>query len=87
MVVDPPWSHEKRGVFAKRIGVSNMPYHLPYVDSVSIVQSAMRLSKYLGTPLLYRYKGRLGCEHLVEVEAEVFIVRNRGVIHYGICIV
>jgi hypothetical protein len=85
VVVDPPWSHEKRGVMAREVGISRQPYHLRGVDSRSIVNAAMRLSKELSKPLLYRYMEPLRCSHLVLVVAEVKIVYNRGYIYYGVC--
>ncbi|MCC6024534.1 MAG: hypothetical protein LM600_07530 [Thaumarchaeota archaeon] len=86
VVIDPPWSHEKRGVFPKKIGISNMPYHLEFVNSRSIINAATRLAKHLNTLLLYRYKEPLSCEHVIKLEAEVRIMHNTGVVHYGICI-
>jgi hypothetical protein len=56
VVVDPPWSREKRGVAARETGVSRQPYHMAGVDSRSIVEAAALLSRALGKPLLYRYR-------------------------------
>jgi hypothetical protein len=85
IVVDPPWSSEKRGVRPKRTGISSLPYHISGVYSKSIVQAAIRLSRTLGKPLLYRYKEPLACDHLVQVIAEVKMMNNTGYIYYGIC--
>jgi hypothetical protein len=85
IVVDPPWSHEKRGVVPKGVGYAIMPYHLKYVDSKAIFVAAMKLCKHLHVPLLYRYKEFIKCDHIVAVEAEVKIMRKRGAIYYGVC--
>jgi len=86
VVVDPPWSHEKRGKIAQQIGVSSMPYHLKHIDSRSIIDAATKLAKHLSTLLLYRYKEPLSCKHIIMAKAEVKIIRNKGVVHYGVCI-
>jgi hypothetical protein len=85
VVVDPPWSHEKRGAVPKDVGYATMPYHLKHVDSKSIIDSATKLAKHLNTYLLYRYKEPLRCNHIIVVEAEVKIIKSRGVVYYGIC--
>jgi hypothetical protein len=85
VVVDPPWSHEKRGAAAGEVGISRQPYHLRGVDSRSIIQATVRLAKVLGKPLLYRYKEPLICKHVIHVVAEVKIMYNKGYVHYGIC--
>jgi 23S rRNA U2552 (ribose-2'-O)-methylase RlmE/FtsJ len=85
IVVDPPWSHEKRGKAAQHLGISSLPYHIKYINTKSIIDAAIRLAKHLNTLLLYRYKEPLSCKHIVKVEAEVRIIHNTGVIHYGIC--
>jgi hypothetical protein len=85
IVVDPPWSHEKRGVKPRRTGISGQPYHISGVYSKSIVQVAIRLSRALRRPLLYRYKGPLECNHRVLVATEVRMMYNAGYVYYGIC--
>jgi hypothetical protein len=85
IVVDPPWSSEKRGYFPIGIAISNMPYHM-YVDSKSIINVAINLSQLLAAPLLYRYKEPLKCDHIVQVEAEVLIMMKRGKVFYGVCL-
>jgi hypothetical protein len=85
VVVDPPWSHEKRGVAAGEVGISRQPYHLRGVDSRSIIHAALRLHEAFKKPLLYRYKEPLICKHVIHVVAEVKIMYNKGYIHYGIC--
>jgi hypothetical protein len=85
VVVDPPWSHEKRGVMAREAGISRQPYHLKGTDSKSIIHAALRLSEALGKPLLYRYREPLPCNHLVLAVAEVKMTYNKGKIYYGIC--
>ena len=85
VVVDPPWSAEKRGTIPRETGVSKQPYHLREVDSRSIINATLRLSGALNKPLLYRYKEPLKCNHLVLVVAEVKMMYNRGNVHYGIC--
>jgi len=85
VVVDPPWSHEKRGVMARETGISRQPYHLRGVDSRSIIQAAVRLSEALSKPLLYRYRELLPCNHLVLAVAEVKVIHNKGHIYYGVC--
>jgi hypothetical protein len=85
IVVDPPWSHEKRGVATRETGVSRQPYHLRGVDSRSIIQATVRLAKVLGKPLLYRYREPLPCSHLVLAVAEVKMMYNKGYIYYGVC--
>jgi hypothetical protein len=85
IVVDPPWSSEKRGVRPKRTGISNQPYHMSGINSKSIVQAAIRLSRTLSKPLLYRYKEPLPCRHIIRAVTEVKIMYNKGYIHYGIC--
>jgi hypothetical protein len=85
VVVDPPWSHEKRGVMTREAGISRQPYHLRGVDSKSIIHAALRLSKAFNKPLLYRYREPLPCNHMVLVAAEVKMIYNKGQIYYGIC--
>ena len=85
IVVDPPWSHEKRGAAARETGVSRQPYHLRGVDSRSIIQAALKLAKVLGKPLLYRYREPLPCNHLVLATVEVKMMHNKGHIYYGVC--
>jgi hypothetical protein len=85
IVVDPPWSHEKRGVKAMYTGISNQPYHMRGVDSTDLVLAALRLARRLGSRLLYRYKDRLDCNHEAHVTAEVKMIRNKGYVHYGVC--
>ncbi len=86
IVVDPPWSSEKRGAQLRETGISKQPYHLKGVDSRTIVQVALKLSQALGKPLMYRYKEPLPCKHLVKAIAEVKMIRNRGYVYYGICV-
>jgi hypothetical protein len=85
IVVDPPWSSEKRGVKPREIGISSLPYHISGVHSKPIVQAAMRLSMALNKPLLYRYKEPLECKHLVRAVAEVRMMYDKGYIYYGVC--
>jgi hypothetical protein len=85
VVVDPPWSHEKRGVMAREAGISKQPYHSKGVDSKSIIHAALRLSEAFNKPLLYRYKEPLTCSHLVQVVAEVRMMDNKGYVYYGVC--
>ena len=86
IVVDPPWSHEKRGVTPKETGVSKQPYHIKGVDSITLIQAALQLHKALRKPLIYRYKQPLICNHRVLVIAETKIIRNKGYNYYGICL-
>lgn len=86
VVVDPPWSHEKRGVAARETGVSRQPYHMAGVDSHSTVDAAALLSRTLGKPLLYRYREPLRCNHIARAVAEVEMIHNRGYVYYGICV-
>jgi predicted RNA methylase len=85
VVVDPPWSSEKRGVKPREAGISSLPYHMKGVNSQSIIQAALRLAGVLGKPLLYRYKEPLECKHLVRAVAEVKMMYNTGYIYYGVC--
>jgi len=85
VVVDPPWNAEKRGVKPRETGISSLPYHIRGVYSKSIVQAAIRLSRALGKPLLYRYKEPLPCSHLIQAVAEIKMMYNTGYIYYGVC--
>jgi 23S rRNA U2552 (ribose-2'-O)-methylase RlmE/FtsJ len=85
IVVDPPWSSEKRGYFPKRIGISNMPYHMK-INSKSIIDAAIKLSHFLAAPLLYRYKKHLSCNHILIIEAETIIMKRKGKVFYGVCL-
>jgi hypothetical protein len=85
VVVDPPWSSEKRGRFPSGTGVSSLPYHMKYVDSRSIIVYAMRLAKHLDTLLLYRYYEVLQCDHVARVEVIVNMMGNKGLVYYGVC--
>jgi hypothetical protein len=84
IVVDPPWSSEKRGRFPRSTGVSNMPYHMN-TDSKLIIRVAVELAKHLNTSLLYRYSDMLNYEHIIHVISEVKMMGNVGRVHYGIC--
>jgi hypothetical protein len=84
VVVDPPWSSEKRGRFPSGTGISNLPYHM-LVDSKSIIVYAVRLAKHLNTLLLYRYREPLPCEHVARAEVVVNMMRNKGLVYYGVC--
>jgi hypothetical protein len=86
IVTDPPWSHEKRGNIAEETGISKQPYHLMGVNSRSIIQAALKLSKHISKPLLYRYKEPLNCIHLIQALAEIKIMRTQGWVYYGICL-
>jgi hypothetical protein len=86
IVVDPPWSAEKRGVRPKRTGISNQPYHLRGVDSRSIIDATILLAKTFNKPLLYRYKEPLVCKHIVHAVAEIKMMYNRGYVYYGVCV-
>jgi hypothetical protein len=85
VVVDPPWSSEKRGVAPRRTGISEQPYHLKWANSRSIIHAALRLSEALNKPLLYRYREPLPCSRLVQAVAEVKMMNNRGWVYYGAC--
>jgi hypothetical protein len=85
IVVDPPWNAEKRGVKPKETGVTLRPYHTSGVDSESIVRAAVKLSRFTGKPLLYRYKEPLPCRHQILYAAEVKMIKNRGWVYYGVC--
>ena len=85
VVVDPPWSNEKRGKAPSDTGISNLPYHLKYVDNRSIIVSAMKLAKHLNTLLMYRYHSILPCEHIARVDVLVNIMGNKGYVYYGVC--
>jgi hypothetical protein len=85
IVVDPPWSAEKRGVKPRETGVTHRPYHISGFDSESIIRAAVRLARHAGKPLLYRYKEPLPCRHMVLYAAEVKMIRNRGWVYYGVC--
>jgi hypothetical protein len=85
IVVDPPWSAEKRGVKPRETGVTHRPYHVVDADSESIIRAAVKLSKFTGKPLLYRYKEPLPCRHQTLYAAEVKMIRNRGWVYYGVC--
>jgi len=69
IIVDPPWSSEKRGKALQQTGISKLPYHLTGINSRSIIQAALKLSRYINKPLLYRYKEPLECEHLLRAVA------------------
>jgi len=85
IVVDPPWSKEKRGKASSQLGMSSMPYHVHAKPSETIINEALALAEKRHVPLLYRYKQKLPCNHMVYARAEVKIIRNTGTIHYGIC--
>jgi len=85
IVVDPPWSKEKRGKASSQLGISSMPYHVHAKPSETIINEALALAEKRHVPLLYRYKQKLPCNHMVYARAEVKIIRNTGTIHYGIC--
>lgn len=85
VVVDPPWSQEKQGVFPREIGISHMPYHIKNVNTKTIIMVAEKLAAHLDAKLLYRYKECLTCNHVIKADARVTIMNNKGVIHYGIC--
>jgi len=83
IVVDPPWSHEKRGVFPRYTGISSMPYHQRGVNSIDIIRSALRLREHYGVPLIYRYKEPI-TGTTVLVKHNIVFMRNKGTIYYGI---
>jgi hypothetical protein len=83
IVVDPPWSSTKRGVAAKGLGISNLPYHVR-ANPNTIIWAATKLASSFRSPLLYRYCRPLPYQHLVAAVAEVKIMRNQGLIYYGI---
>jgi hypothetical protein len=85
VVVDPPWSAEKRGVKPRETGISGRPYHIKGADSKSIIQAAIQLSSGLGKPLLYHYKEPLPCTHLILAKAEIKMMYSRGWVYYGVC--
>jgi hypothetical protein len=86
IVIDPPWSAEKRGAPPKETGVSKQPYHVKGIDSTTLIQAALQLHEVLRKPLLYRYKQPLKCNHRIIVMAETKIFRRKGYIYYGICL-
>jgi hypothetical protein len=83
IAVDPPWSSEKRGSPPQYTGVTNRPYHLR-VQSFDLVIAALRLSKRLEAPILYRFKEKLPYPHILHLEVEVTMMGNRGIVHYGV---
>ena len=85
VVVDPPWSNNKRGVFPRKIGISHMPYHTKNVNTNAIIMAAEKLAAHIHAKLLYRYNEFLTCNHIIKVEVNVNIMKNTGIIYYGIC--
>jgi len=83
IVVDPPWSHEKRGRSPRYTGISSMPYHQRGVRSYDIISSALDLRKHYGVPLIYRYKEPI-TGTTVLVKHNIVFMRNKGTIYYGI---
>jgi hypothetical protein len=85
VVVDPPWSSEKRGSQPNDVGISSLPYHLKYIDSRSVIVYAVKLAKHLNTLLLYRYCELLRCEHVARVDVVVNMMGHKGLVYYGVC--
>ena len=85
IVVDPPWSIEKRGVTPKYTGTSNMPYHMN-TSSARIIHAAIKLASHYKSHLLYRYKEPLSCNHVVRVDVETKIMHHEGFVYYGVCV-
>ena len=85
VVVDPPWSNSIRGVFPREIGISHMPYHVKNVNANVIIMVAEKLAAHIHAKLLYRYNECLTCNHIIKVEVNVNIMKNTGIIYYGIC--
>lgn len=83
IVVDPPWSHEKRGCKPRGLGISSMPYHMKHVKSRELIQAAQQLSQHLGVPLIYRYKEPLPGTNVL-IKHHVKIMRKQGIIYYGL---
>jgi len=83
IVVDPPWSHEKRGRMPSGLGISSMPYHMRGISSREIIGAANRLRKHYGVPLIYRYKEPLEGSCVI-VRHNIQVFRSRGTIYYGI---
>jgi len=84
IVVDPPWSFEKRRSIKDYVFYSKLPYHMN-ISSMPIIYFSMKLSKHLSTPLLYRYKEHLTCKHVLKADAIVNLYRHIGKVYYGVC--
>jgi hypothetical protein len=84
VVVDPPWNKEKRGLPSIPVAIAKMPYHM-YVNSAYIIHTGVRLARHLNTLLLYRYRERLECKHLISINAEVKFFEKKGYVYYGVC--
>lgn len=83
VVVDAPWSHEKRGVAPKYTGISNMPYHMKGVSSIELTEHAIAIAKKLGVPLIYKYKEPIPNSCLVVINTIVYMM-HRSSIYYGV---
>lgn len=84
IIVDPPWSHLKRGYLSNTLGCGKQPYHMDGVDPYSIIIKAIQLAKQLHTTLVARFMQPLPCSSIV-IRSHVVIYRQRGVVYYSIC--
>jgi len=84
VVVDPPWSVEKRGT-DKLSSIKNLQHYTIAAPSQSLIWSAAALAKHLQAPLLYRYKELINCNHIIKVIYDVNIFGNKGKVFYGVC--
>jgi len=84
VVVDPPWSHLKRGVVSPLAGYSKQPYHMKHVDPYSIINKAIELAGELRSTLVARFKEPLGCADIL-IRDRVVVFGRRGVVYYSIC--
>jgi len=83
VVVDPPWNHVKRGYMSDRLGISDMPYHMPSTEPYQIIYAAMRIARGLGVPLVARFMEPI-CGADIVVRNSVSVFGSRGAVYYSI---
>jgi len=83
VVVDPPWSHTKRGKVSNEASYSKMPFHIPGVDPYQIIYAATRITRELGAPLIARFAEPIQGSDIV-IKNSVVVFNRRGAIYYSI---
>jgi len=83
VVVDPPWSHEKRGKVSYMVSVSKLPYHIPGTEPYQIIYAATRIAREFGAPLIARFMEPISGSDIV-LKNNTVIFKNKGVVYYSI---
>jgi len=82
VVVDPPWSAEKRGVMARHTGISALPYHMP-AKPEQLIRAARSTAHRLRVPLIAKYYKPVEPASLLIVH-NITMMRHESRVYYSV---